>query len=879
MPNEDEVRNVFLRILLCLLFQAFLTAGGASGADVVSGEAAGGDSDAPPTATGEGNRTTRDAVLSPGDENATHSPENHGDTVYRLETLRVVADRVELGEATVDGQALQSMPSRSGSVTEALKVVPGVQFSNEEPSSFTAGEIRPPRVSIAGAKPYENNFLIDGTSVSNSLNPIGLSAEGDSFGPGRLDVSGADQTIFYDTSLLDSVTVFTSNVPAKYGSFVGGVVDADLKDPRKDRWHGTLSGQHTRSEWFDLRGVDDESTSSDNQPRFKTYVLQGAVDGPVSENMAVLLSSTRRWSVIPLLFEENDGSEHVKDQFRKNENFFAKMLVTPSRDLELRLDATYAPYVEERWRSGWPDSDWDLENKAWRLAGEAAYLAGWGKLTGKLVYSRNGYGRDSAVNEREQLSGTGVPDDEEYFRGGLGDARVTNQGVDFGLDLEFDEVRSGVLGWEVSTGLDLTTVTTEMWNEDAVVRTMTIPTNGNWLRLEAVYPESDQTETLNTIGYYLQTKMLLGRFTLVPGLRLDHDDYSQNMDVAHRLKGEFDVFGDGRLRLVSGVNRYYGGQLRAYAFDRWRPYEMKRESWNSKKKVLTVTYTEDDDISYQAKGLDTPYSDELMGGVLGDAAGFTYGLELVHRDHRDQIISKLSDDSEDEEDVYELTNDGKSTYDGITFTLSRAFETQRFGTHILAFGATESRTKTFNGAFYSDVNVNDLSNGYEYDYDQVYFDGELIDRNEMPAEDFNAPLVLTASWLGSFWDDRFRVNCVSRWRDSTTGIRPDKRSADETPYGTTAPKTTTESAEWIGPEGKYHDAYMEGVISGGLVTDVSLEFDAVKESMFTLSLLLDVFNVFSSDGHVGVSELDGGGHTLPRSQYGRAYYAGVRCEF
>lgn len=879
MPNEGEVRNVFLRVLFCLLFQSLLAVGGASGADVISGAASDVGSGKSAAGQGEGNRTTHDAVPPADGGTAAYSAVNQGDAVYRLEPVRVVAERDELGEATVEGQALQSMPSRSGSVTEALKTVPGVQFSNEEPSSLTAGEIRPPRVSIAGAKPYENNFLIDGTSVSNTLNPIGLGADGDSVAPSRLDVGGADQTIFYDTSLLESVTVYTSNVPAKYGSFVGGVVDAELKDPRTDRWHGKLYGQHTRSEWFDLRGVDDESTSSDNQPRFKTYVLQGAADGPVTENLAVLLSTSRRWSVIPLLFEENDGSENVKDQFRENENFFAKMLATPSSDLELRLDVTYAPYVEERWRSGWPDSDWNLENKAWRVAGEAVYLAGWGKLTGKIVYTRNGYSRDSAVNEREQLSGTGVPDEEEYFRGGLGDARVTNRGVDFGLDLEFDEVRSGGLGWKVSSGLDLTTVTTGVWNEEAVVRTMTIPTNGNWLGLEVEYPESDQTETLNTTGYYLQTEMRLGRFTLVPGLRLDYDDYSQNMDVAHRLKGEIDLFADGRLRLVSGVSRYYGGQLRAYAFDRWRPYEMKRESWNNKNKVLTVKYSDGDDKSYQAKGLDTPYSDELMGGVAGDVAGFTYGLEFVHRDHRKQIISKLSDESEADEDLYELTNDGKSIYDGITFTLSRAFETQRFGTHTLALGATQSKTKTFNGAYYSDIDVFDLSNGYEYDYDRVYYDGALIDRNDMPAEDYNAPLVLTASWLGSFWDDRFRVNCVSRWRDSTTGIKPDKRIADETPYGTTASKPTTESAEWLGPEGKYHDAYMEGVISGGLVTDVSLEFDAVKEQMFTLSLLLDVFNVFSSDGHVGVSELDGEGYTLPRSQYGRAYYAGVRCEF
>lgn len=879
MPNEDEVRNGFLRVLLYVFFPAFVLAG-ASTATRAHGQA---------PAVGGGNATAgmersadsqaQGAVSPAPAADAANSTGSHGDALYRLESVRVVAERIEPGRATVEGQELQTMPSRSGSVTEALKAFPGVQFSNEEPSSFTAGEIRPPRVSIAGAKPYENNFLIDGTSVSNTLNPIGLEVDGDSVTPSRLDVSGADQTIFYETSLLDSVTVYSSNVPAKYGAFVGGVVDAELKDPRTDRWHGTVYGQHTRSEWFDLRGVDDESESSDNQPRFKTYALQGAVDGPVGANAALLLSATRRWSVIPLLFSEDGESEDTKDQFRGNENFLAKLLATPSSDLVLRLDATYAPYVEERWRSGWPDSDWKIENEAWRAAGEAEFLAGWGTLTGRLVYSRNGYSRDSAANLREQLSGTGVPEEEHYFRGGLGDAEATNNGVDFGLDLDFDEIGAGPLTWKLSTGLSLATVTADMWNENATIKTRTVLSSGNWIEIEADYPESDQTRTLNTIGGYLQTEMRWGRFTLVPGLRIDHEDYSQNMDVAHRLRGEVDLFGDNSLRLVSGVNRYYGGQLRAYAFDRWRPSFSTRQSWNAKTKKLTVTNSNSTDKSYQAQGLDTPYSDELMGGILGEAGGFAYSLEFVHRDHRDQIISKSAGEGEDGEEVYELTNDGKSSYDGITLTLSRSFETRDFGTHSLSFGATKSKTKTFNGGFFSDVVVDDFSNGYEYDYNQVYFDGELIDRNDMPAEDFNAPLVLTATWLGSFWDDRFRVNCVTRWKDSTTGIKPDKRTADETPYGTTASKVTTESAEWLGADGRYHDAYMEGVISGGMVTDVSLEFDTVKEEMFTLSLLFDVFNVFSADGHIGVSELDGGGYTLPRSQFGRAYYAGLRCTF
>lgn len=785
--------------------------------------------------------------------------------VYRFEPVKVVADRVQAGRTTIAVPELESLPSRTGSVTEALKTVPNVQFSNEETSSFNAGEIRPPRVSIAGAKPYENNFLIDGMSVSNTLNPNGLGSDGDSVSPSQLDVNGADQTIFYDTSLVDSITVYTSNVPARYGAFVGGVVDAELKDPRTDRWHGLLFGRHTRNEWFDLRGVDDESESSEVQPRFRHYALQAAVDGPLGENAGLLLSASRRWSVIPLVLEENDGSFTDKDQYRSNENYFAKVLYTPRSDLELRLDATYAPYVERRWRPAWPGSEWELQNMSWRFAGEAVYLPDWGKVTGKLVYALNGYSRDSESNFREQVGGSGVPDSDNLSRGGLGDAETNNRALDAGLDLEFDEFRTGDIAWNLSTGFDLSNVTTDMWNEAARISIYTETSSGRWILTETDYPESDQSSTLNTLGWYGQAEIRWGRFTLTPGLRVDHEDFSHNTDLAPRLKAELDTMGDGVLRLVAGANRYYGGQLRAYALDRSRGSFTRQEFSTG-----LIRFREGSDIAYQAKGLDTPYSDELMAGVLGEIAGLEYSLEVVHRDHRKQIISKSAGD-----DLYELTNDGKSTFDGITLTLARAFETERFGTHTLRLGATKSRSRTFNGAYNSDVDVFDESGGYPYNYDQVYYNGEIIDRSDMPADDYNSPLVLTFSWHGSFWEDRFRVNCVNRWRDSTTGILSDLRTADETPYGTTASRPTTESAEWLNARGEYHDAYREGVISGGLVTDVSFEFDAVKEDLFTMSLLFDISNVFSSDGHSNVN-VPG---ELREFEHGRAYYAGIRCEF
>jgi len=872
------VLNILLVFLLFFLSSGDVRADGAENASltpVVDGERSSQSNGHAGTAahgTAAGWAAGDSELLEPQDEEHPRASLNAtDDIVYHLDPVNVLAEKHQAGTASIKGRELQSMPSHTGAITEALKGQSNVQFSNEETSGLTAGEIRPPRVSIAGARPYETNYLIDGLSVSNTLNPTGLDKDGDSVLPSRLDVGGADQTIFYDSSLIDSVTVYSSNVPVKYGNFVGGVVDAELADPRTDRWHAVFTNRHTRSEWFDMRGTDDESVSSANQPRFRSNSLFASTDGPVTDKLALLFATSKRWSVIPLQIEENDGSFSDQDQYRSNENFFAKTLYTPSGDVKLTLDATYAPYTEERWRPAWPDSEWKIENEAVRMGGSAVIGTGWGELTAKAAWSQNGFSRDSSNNFRRQVSGTGVPEGDQIYEGGLGDATAENRGIDASLAFDLEEFATRELLWRISTGLDISNVTTDMWNEDARIESLVVikPTKPTlpptWTLTQADYPEYDQTKTLNTVGWYAQTEVQWARFTLTPGLRVDYDDYSFNTNLAPRLKAELDTMGDGALRLVAGASRYYGGQLRAYAFDRYRPSFSRIERSNG-----TVRFSEGTDRSYLAKDLDTPYSDEVMGGILGDVADFEYGLELVHRDHRNQIISKTMGD-----DLYEMTNDGESSYDGLTLTLARSFETERFGTHRLALGVTKSRTKTFNGAFDSEIVANRVTGGYEYDYDRVYYDGEIIDRSDVPADDYNAPTVVTLSWLGSFLEDRFRVNCVSRWKDSATGLISDSRPADETPYGTTAAKPTTPSSQWLDAESQYHDAYREGVISGGLVTDVSFELDALKRDLFTFSLLFDVVNVFNSDLHTGVAEM-----AVPREHVrGRGYYAGIRCEF
>ena len=852
--------GVSLFFLLFLLIQCSAWAESSTGGaflTVAEGSQSGEELDNP----GPGTNQTSPHNASGGSEGSADQWQDiltgQDDFIYRLDPVNVLGEKHQPGKATIAGKELHSLPSHTGTITEALKGFSNVQFSNDEISSLTGGEIRPPRVSIAGAKPYENNFLIDGLSISNSLNPSGLDQNSESPNWNNLVVHGADQTIFYDSNLVDSATVYSSNVPVKYGNFLGGLVAAELVNPRTDRWHGVFEGRHTRSEWFDLRSVDDESETSDSQARFRADSLFVSVDGPVDDKLALLFAVSRNWSVIPLQFKEDDETYSDKNQYRLSENFFAKALFTPSSDLQLTLDATYAPYSEKHWKSDWGNSDWTIENKAYRLGSKLSWSSDAGVLTLRGAYAQHGFSRDSATNV---WTSNTITNEQE---GGIGDATTTSRDLDAKLDFEVAEFATRDILWRISSGLDIKNVTTNMWNEAARSEGTT---GSYWVTTD--YLEHDQTSTLNSLGWYVQPEFEWGRFTFTPGLRIDYDDYSYNTNTAPRLKVEFDTMGDGTLRLVGGVSRYYGGELRAYAFDRYRPYITNRIK-RSNGQIMPTLYGKD--RSYLAKDLDTPYSDETMGAVLGEIMGFEYGVELVHREHRDQLISKTEGD-----DLYEMTNEGKSTYDGLTVTLARSFETARLGTHSFNLGVSKSRTKTFNGAYDSDIRINLLSNSYPYDYDRVYYDGEIVDRSGMPADDYNAPVVVTFSWLGSFYDDRFRVNSVSRWRDSTTGLIKDARLTDQTPYGTVTGSSNSPSSQWLSPDRQeFYDAYRKGVISGGLVTDVSMEIDAVKSEKFTLSFLLDVSNVFSSAGHSGVVQDDG----FQDRMRGRGYYAGVRCEF
>ncbi|MBD1399508.1 TonB-dependent receptor plug domain-containing protein [Pelovirga terrestris] len=789
-----------------------------------------------------------DSLLALGDGQGQAAPNLH-----TMTPVIVHATSIESGETIIEGAALELMPSATGSVTEALKGMSQIQYDYERQSSLTVGEIAPPRISISGARPYENNFMIDGMSVTNTLNPSGLD---NSRNTTDLPVGGSDVVLFYDSSLLESIQVYTSNIPAVYGGFVGGVVDAKLREPRSDYWRFSLSGGYTYDGWFDLRDEDKESVTPNNQPRFRIYRTGTSAEGPVGNKAAVLLSYVRHHSTIPLTRVKVDGTTYKDNQTRTNENYFARLNLQPHNELNLNLDLTYAPYEALRWDPIFRGSEWYINNRSWRFATQADYFLTSGVLTTKAAVARHGFSRDSKTSFRY----AGLED--KY--GGLGDTKNRTRDARASVSFVSTDVDINVGHISYTTGIEYGYKHIDMWNEGLVIHNLTATR-----RTIQTYEEISQARHNSNIGGYGQLEVVWHRLLLRPGVRIDYDRFSGNTDIAPRFKSEVDVFANGSLRLGAGANRYYGQHLSAYAFRRHRPIHTQiydiQEDGSEVPRDPTISAVR----NFSSDGLSTPYSDEISGDLSGSIVGTDYVVSAVRRKHQKQLISKSSDGID-----YVLTNDGKSEYLGITGTLSRVFATDYLGTHRVSLSATKSKTYSVTGFFDSNVRENLVIQGYDLTYDTVFYREGLISRSDLPAENYNAPWILAVTLNSSFYQDRLRLMSVVRWRDSSRGLVADRRISDETPYGTTSGSNTVASNFWINPEGGYSQAYTYDKISGGATTDLTIEFDLYRYNERTVTMIGEVLNLFNGRAETGQSVDD-----TRIVNHGRGFYLGFNMVF
>jgi hypothetical protein len=695
-----------------------------------------------------------------------HSAEdNDEDKVPTLEQVTVVgeAENQFSGISELAGETLHQLPKKNSSLTETITVLPRVQIGEEQRTSENAGEILPPRISISGGRAYENYYSVDGAGLGSLIDPLADNQN-------AIDqVPGHPQRAFIHQDLIDSVTVYDSNIPARYGRFVGGVVDARTRMPA-DTLGGNVSIRTTRDTWtefqidYEDRDDFDRSDSFSQQPRFKKYDGGVELDVPINDQIGLLGSYKRIQSDLEL-YHFGDW----KEQEKTLETFFLKGVWTPPAPYTLEVISSYTPSEEDFFIKDTKDSDFTIDRSGYSINGilRGEVQAGNYELT--AVYIENENNREAPSNfytwRNTPSKDWGEALDLIRSReGGFGDIKNTEESFQVRADFLANTFTTGQLTHVFNLGAEYTLDQAEYKRRDTslVHNSSTLSDDvvcapddpacvdgEQYFGKRNVYLAQSQDEDINYFATYLEDLVAIGPVELRPGVRISHDDFLDNTNIAYRFAGNWDALQNGKTVFIGGYNRYYGEALLTYKLrEAIVPYLKETRSLDSVTNQLSpwgISSVSSATLDKYSE-LDTPYSDEWTIGVAQQLLGGTLELNYLERNNEDQFAKEqITEDIEGEDTrFYVLNNNGSSEYESVKVSWERQWEK-----HYLNVNYTYSDQDSTNESYDDTLDEEDLE-------EEVWYDGKLIDSDDLPRPDYNREHMLNIIYIGKLpWNFTF----------------------------------------------------------------------------------------------------------------------------
>jgi hypothetical protein len=185
-------------------------------------------------------------------------------------TVEGAAPLVETTTATISTvvteQQLGSMPLNGRDVTQLVLLQPGVVMSRSSVSGSNVGQGT--KISVAGSRPSQNLFTLDGTAYNDALNNTPASANG----------------VMTGVETIKEFRVITNALSAEYGRAGGGVFNVVTKSG---------SNQFTGSafEFFRDDRLDGRNYFDDEKPDFRRNQFGGSFGGTVIRNKTFFFGS------------------------------------------------------------------------------------------------------------------------------------------------------------------------------------------------------------------------------------------------------------------------------------------------------------------------------------------------------------------------------------------------------------------------------------------------------------------------------------------------------------------------------------------------------------------------------------------------------------
>ncbi|WP_158247253.1 TonB-dependent receptor plug domain-containing protein [Geothermobacter hydrogeniphilus] len=787
------------------------------------------------------------------------------------------------GSSTLTRGIIDRLPRGNGSINEVLDILPDVQFSEGALSSKTGGEITPPDISISGGKVFQNYFAIDGVDNNNLIDPMARN-------PNEItDVPGHPQQLFIDTGLIEELNVYDSNIPARYGDFTGGVVDARLRNPGREP-RARLSWRHTQDTWtkFHIQDEDrynfEKSGDASRQPHFRKDHVGVGLDIPVNDQLGFLLDVQHIRSDIPLL---HLGREET--QSRRNSNLFARMVYDRSADDYIDLSLIYAPYQADYFIR-------DTENSAFNIDGGGARIdAGYHRFwdTGEFhlkFFGRQGESRrDAPLYFRNWLTSSSKPwgsiiGSSTSREGGFGDIDQTQDslGIDAETTLSLDGV--GDIRQEINSGIHYQwhrgaydrPGTTYLFNE-AIKSSDVICTDDligcideeQYFSRRSVYRASSLDESIQEAAFFVDDRLTFGNLSVRPGLRLSYDNYLENLNPAPRLAVEWDILGNGKTVLIGGLNRYYGRSFLAFklreaklpVISQYRPKRNNAVGAGSLAPGEPVSPTDPglwelypSTLQSVARfsSLDTPYSDEAVLGVDQSLFGGRLSLKYVRRRGKDEFARQYGPVQDDGLRYYTMNNNGRSEHDSVRTSWERAWEKQ-----YLLLTWTWQESSSSNENYNAFLDEEDLT-------ERVWYKGEIVYRSELPRTDFNRPHTVELFYTADF-PYGFRFTNFARFLSSYHSL---ENTWEERVVPGSKQRFDAVKGEFVDETLYVYDDVKRGA---EVLVDWKLSWRGDVFGTPEVGLYLDVLNVFNRRVESGVNSGD--------YRLGRQLWAGMEMSF
>jgi hypothetical protein len=766
-----------------------------------------------------------------------------------LPQVTVTGERIApmTGATILDREMIENLPARNGTLNELIGIVPGVQHSEEANSSFTAGEITPPGVSISGSRFYENNFTIDGFSNNSALDPAQAS--------GSISIlPGHPQKIFLDPHLIEQITVYDSNIPAEHGDFTGGMVAAETLDPVDGLW-GNLNYRTTRDSWthFHIDPDDQDdfelSATEAQQPRFKKQDGGFLLNSPIGSRMGILASYQRLQSDIPLT---HFGT--TKDQTRLSENFFLKYGYHITNRTRLYLTGIHAPNENEYFGTG-KNSDYRIESATSSATAqfEKDFVGGSWQLNAGFSYLNTE--KDAPLEKFKWDTGTPSIDWDNGLEGETGPLYTSQQDIEIKSSFSFREFSSKALSHQAKVGLEAEhsrqsyerPLTAYYYTDSSLYPAVVDPTiacngvvacidNEQYLLQRYVYEQGSSTASYYRYAAFVQDAMSWRRLELFPGVRISHDSITENTNIAPRFATSYDLFGNRKTILFGGANRYYSGSLLTYqlreAISASGRYETRSD--------LAAEFVTANDGLYLWAGSDlkTPYSDEITLGVIQSAFGGELKLQYTERSGRDELARERTDTQPDGFRYYLLNNNGRTEHESYQFIWGRSWRR-----HYLEVNGTYQQTTTSNPDYHRNIDADDLA-------ELIWYNGRTLSYAEIPRSDFNRPTVINLIYSGQLPLNTTFTN-TAKYRDAYYRLK------------------------YIGkhelPSGEEIFAYEKDKNHSSIRFDWRFAWAIPMHGNRTTVLTLDIYNVFNEKAPIA--------HQDDEFEIGRQYWAGVEFNF